>query len=329
MLYSVENEFLNFQEGTVMANNFFRFDLSRIPFYYVSGLFLGTREWERKELIQPGNYGILLVLGGLVYLAVNHHFFTVYKNEFLVVPPFQQAKGFRKIPRGTQYIWIHFFPRTEAKVENQYQQPAKREAVFPQHGQLYNVQKVISSAIDLINAGQDKNSYIADLATAQFLLILSGDYAALVDSHQENNSHLNIAESVYKYLTIHFLEIEHIKDLESIIRFSVPYMNKQFKGKYGMSLYQFLIDLRLRYAKRLLALGNDPVYAVASQSHFPDSKNFSRLFKRKVGISPLQYRKQKSNYRISTPTYDPVIPVSDKIMNQLIAEGLKWPRKQH
>lgn len=311
-----------------MANNFFRFNLNKIPFYYVSGLFLGTQERERKKLIQPGNYGILLVLQGVVYLSVGRHFFTVYKNEFLVVPPFQQARGFRKIPRGTRYVWIHFFPRTEVKIDNQYHQPAKHEAVFPRHGRLYNVQKVITSAIDLINMGQEKNSYIADLAIAQFLLILSEDYAELVKSRQENNSHMEIAESVYKYLTIHFLEIEHIKDLESVTRFSVPYMNKQFKEKYNVSLYQFLIELRLRYAKRLLALGNDPVYAVASQVHFPDSKNFSRLFKRKVGVSPLQYRKQKANYRISTPTYDPVIPVSDKIMNQLIADGLKWPKKR-
>lgn len=311
-----------------MANNFFRFNLVKIPFYYVAGLYLGTKEWERKKLIQPGNYGILLVLHGVVYLSIHHHFYTVYKHEFLVVPPFQKAQGFRKIPRGTKYIWIHFFPRKAATLSHQYQKPKHHEAIFPQHGRLYNAQQVITSAIDLINAGKSKNSYIADLAVAQFLLTLSGDYAELVDSHRENNSHLEIAESVYKYLTIHFLEIDHIQDLETVTRFSVPYMNKKFKDKYGVSLYQFLIELRLQYAKRLLALGDDPVYSVASQAHFPDSKNFSRLFKRRVGISPLQYRKQKSQYRISTPTYDPVIPVSDKIMNQLIADGLKWPTKR-
>lgn len=288
-----------------MANNFFCFDLSKIPFYYVAGLYVGTREWERKELIQPGNYGILLVLHGVVYLSINHHPFTVSKHEFLVVPPFQQAQGFKKIPRGTKYVWLHFFPRRKTKLAQHYRKPAQQEATIPQHGRLVNPPKLLTAATDLINAGRETNSYVADLAVAQFLLLLSGDYAELVTLQQKHNSHFNIAESVYKYLTIHFLEIDQIKDLAGVIGFSVPYMNKQFKARYHLSLYQFLLELRLRYAERLLALGNDPVYAVASQAHFPDSKNFSRLFKRKTGVSPLQYRKLKSRYRISTPTYDP------------------------
>lgn len=92
----LKTNFFDFQEAIAMANNFFCFDLSKIPFYYVAGLYVGTREWERKELIQPGNYGILLVLHGVVYLSINHHPFTVSKHEFLVVPPFQQAQGFKR-----------------------------------------------------------------------------------------------------------------------------------------------------------------------------------------------------------------------------------------
>lgn len=309
-------------------NQFFKFNLKKIPFYYVSGIFQGTREWQRKELIQPGNYGLLIVLRGVVYLSIADHDFSIHTNEYLIVPPFKPAKGFRKLPLGTKYIWIHFFPRKEAQIARKYSPARAEEASLPQQGHLYNAPKVISSALELINTEKMGNSYYSDLAIAQFLILMSADYAELVRSQQKNTDHINVAESVHKYLVVHFLEIDRLDDLNGIWGFSIPYLNRKFKKMYHISLYEFLLEQRLEYAKHLLALGNEPVYVVAEQSHFPDSKNFSRTFKKHFGVSPLQYRKMTTNYRVSTPTYDPVIPVSDKIMDRLMKDGLKWPKNK-
>ncbi|MCC6117805.1 AraC family transcriptional regulator [Lactiplantibacillus plantarum] len=306
-------------------NQYFRFHLTKIPFYYVSGLYTGTQDWCRKELIQPGNYGIMVVLRGEVYLQIGQQDYTVRKNEYLVVPPFKSAQGFQPIPTGSQYIWLHFFPRQAVEVGSHYHKAGVREAVLPQHGQLFNAPRVVSAAVELINSEGTASPYYSDLAVAKFLVLISYDHAQLVQSRYGQAAHQNVANQVHKYLLVHFLEIDHLAELADVWGFSVPYLNRKFKAKYHVSLYEFLIEQRLQYAKNLLVFGNDPVYAVASQAHFRDSKNFYRMFKKRVGTSPLQYRKLHADYRISTPTYDSVIPVSDKIMDQLIKDGLKWP----
>lgn len=93
------------------------------------------------------------------------------------------------------------------------------------------------------------------------------------------------------------------------------------------SLCQYLIHLRLNCARQLLILTNEPIYVVAHRSYFPDSKNFIRLFKQRIRIIPSHYRQIYNRYRIATPTYNPVKPVSDSIMKHLIQEGSLKPPK--
>lgn len=307
---------------------YYQFDLHKIPFYYVSGLFVGTQPWLRKKLIQPGNYSLLIVLGGILYLSIDGQYFTVRQNEYLIVPAFKKARGFKKIPVGTRYIWVHFFPQEKPMIDNDYARPNETTACLPQHGKLYNPPLVIEHAMRTVNAGKIDNRYYADLAVASLLLLLSEDYGHLQKSRRLRVKRQGIAESIHHYLTVHFLEINHLEELRDVWGFSVPYLNRKFKARYNCSLYEYLIRQRLEFAKRRLILSHDPVYQVASQSHFPDSKNFSRAFKQRVGVSPAQYRKLFENYRISTPNYDPVIPVSDKIMHELMKKGLTWPKKE-
>lgn len=55
--------------------------------------------------------------------------------------------------------------------------------------------------------------------------------------------------------------------------------------------YAALVDaVRLRHARRLLAETDTPVLDIALEVGFRDPTNFFRLFKRKVGMTPTQYR---------------------------------------
>lgn len=65
-----------------------------------------------------------------------------------------------------------------------------------------------------------------------------------------------------------------------------------FKETTGWGFADYLRDLRLERAARLLRETNESVAEVACQTGFSDQSHLQRLFKAKHGISPLAYRKR-------------------------------------
>ena len=70
------------------------------------------------------------------------------------------------------------------------------------------------------------------------------------------------------------------------------YLRTEFKAVTSKTPIQFLNDLRIEHAKRLFEIygGNLSVAETARSCGFFDQAYFARLFRRKTGVSPAQYR---------------------------------------
>ena len=67
---------------------------------------------------------------------------------------------------------------------------------------------------------------------------------------------------------------------------------RRFKLATGMKPLDYIHALRLEEAKQMLETGDLSVAAIASETGYEDASFFSRLFSRKVGLTPAQYRKR-------------------------------------
>ena len=63
------------------------------------------------------------------------------------------------------------------------------------------------------------------------------------------------------------------------------YLSRIFKESTGKSLKEYLVEVRMREAKRLLTLGYN-VNRAAQLCGYPDQFNFSKMFKHTYGVSP-------------------------------------------
>jgi transcriptional regulator GlxA family with amidase domain len=66
---------------------------------------------------------------------------------------------------------------------------------------------------------------------------------------------------------------------------------RRFKAATGCSLIEYLQNLRIEEAKRLLEQGKLPVEEVSLAAGYEDVSFFRRLFKRLTGSTPGQYRR--------------------------------------
>jgi transcriptional regulator GlxA family with amidase domain len=72
---------------------------------------------------------------------------------------------------------------------------------------------------------------------------------------------------------------------------------RRFQQATGMAPLEYVHTLRLEEAKHMLEAGEASVEAIANEVGYEDAAFFSRLFRRKVGLSPVQYRRRFGSLR--------------------------------
>ena len=71
--------------------------------------------------------------------------------------------------------------------------------------------------------------------------------------------------------------------------------DRRFKSSTGMTPLDYVHALRLEEAKQMLETSDLPIEEIASETGYEDTSFFGRLFRRKVGLTPNQYRTRFSS----------------------------------
>jgi AraC-like DNA-binding protein len=93
----------------------------------------------------------------------------------------------------------------------------------------------------------------------------------------------------------HFAQEISIADLAKVAGFSRYHFARLFRQSHGVSPNEFLIDLRISNAARMLRDSQQPVKAVAKACGFADSGYFCKVFRRAIGVSPGSFRSSGMN----------------------------------
>ena len=101
----------------------------------------------------------------------------------------------------------------------------------------------------------------------------------------------DVVEDIIAYIRKHFTEDLTLPQLAENVHFSANYLSAQIKKKTGMSYINYVSLLRMEYAEQLLTGTNLKVSEVAAKCGYHDNSYFNRIFCRKYGTTPEQYRK--------------------------------------
>lgn len=104
-------------------------------------------------------------------------------------------------------------------------------------------------------------------------------------------------KSVKDYIDIHFTEDINLDGISEAFYINKYYLTREFKKEYHETIFQHIINRRIEYAKELLLLTDKTIEEITFLSGFNDQSYFSRQFKKIVGITSLNYRRMKKNYR--------------------------------
>jgi AraC family transcriptional regulator len=97
--------------------------------------------------------------------------------------------------------------------------------------------------------------------------------------------------AVVEYVEEHLDASPTLEQIAAVARLSPYHFARQFKAAVGLPPHQYVILRRVERAKRLLQAGTDLSLAeVAAHAGFSDQSQFSRHFKRIVGVTPGRFR---------------------------------------
>ena len=96
------------------------------------------------------------------------------------------------------------------------------------------------------------------------------------------------------YIGKHYQEEIKLKQLADMVGMTEVSFSRFFKLRTGKNLSDYIIDLRLGYATRLLVDSTMAVAEICYECGFNNLSNFNRIFKKKKGCSPKEFR---DNYR--------------------------------
>ncbi len=100
----------------------------------------------------------------------------------------------------------------------------------------------------------------------------------------------DIITRVENYIQAHFRENINREDVAAIAYITPNYLSKQFRTKKGMNLREYINQIRIEEAKRLLLTTNLSVSEVAGLSGYENISYFSTVFRKYTGMSPIDWR---------------------------------------
>ena len=122
--------------------------------------------------------------------------------------------------------------------------------------------------------------------------LLIGLFAMLPDDRDgAPGSIAGIASQVMFWLDEHFHEKFRLDELAEELGKSRSYVSRKFHAETGEKIHNYLNTLRLRKACECLLHSNASVREIAARVGFSDVTWFISAFKKGIGETPLQYRK--------------------------------------
>ena len=156
----------------------------------------------------------------------------------------------------------------------------------------------IKGGMDVNDALQLSDSYIQEMELLHDMKkIMSLHYFMVKDytsqvAKLKGNEDSKLVKDVRNYIRHHMSEPLDMQKLADYLFFSRTYLANKFKKENGETLTDFILKEKTEEGKRLLRYSSKTVSMISIYLGFSSQSHFANVFKKYVGISPLEYRRK-------------------------------------
>lgn len=177
---------------------------------------------------------------------------------------------------------------TSSSIENRWSSELTRPVVdLPESSRRYFGNLLENMLADYLSGGNEKNNSLAaylHIFLGKCRELLGGADAAVVEP-------VNDVPTRFKGLVeTHYKEKHSVQQYADLLSVTADYLGKAVRKSLNITASDFILDRLLLEAKRLIVFTNLTSKEIAYNLNIEDPSYFSRMFKRKTGLSPNEYR---------------------------------------
>jgi AraC-like DNA-binding protein len=248
------------------------------------------------------HYEVYFFLDGNVTYVIGGETYDLQYGDYLLIPPgvkhhpifHSTGQNYQRFVLwisesyyNTMCSWSQDFAYSFDYVREQKQYRFRTDFIIFQ-----DIQGRLLDMLEELHGNKAFHQLNSQLMVHSFMLFLNRityDMLHQVPVAYENVLYLNICD----YINNHLSEDLSLDHLASFFYTSKYHISHVFKDNMGISLHQYILKKRLQASKNGI-LSGIPFKELYHQYGFSDYTSFYRAFKKEYGLSPKEFREQKT-----------------------------------
>ena len=283
-------------------NDFYALQMKNPLFGDLSLWFWGMQECPPGHTVGPEvrpNYIIHCVLGGKGVLRLGEKQYEIHKGQGFLIEPDRLIHYKADLENPWYYVWIGFAGARAgeylADIGLNGQNPVFRCE------RIEELKNVVLQMFQYQRPSVVNQYHLQGLLHEFFALIADGFKEEEEEAPDEDNRY--VKEAVYFIRNNYFRGIT-VADIAEHVSVNRSYLYKLFETTFQMSPKEFLTKFQISRAKELLSWSDISIESVARSCGYKDALAFSKVFKKTIGVSPTEYRKNHGKWKKKGEKYE-------------------------
>lgn len=191
---------------------------------------------------------------------------------------------------GWHEYWVGF--------SGEHAQRLYRKGIFGPKNSVHHVgtsQELVADYEQIVRFCRQQSPGFQVRLGALVLQVLAHIHASEMSSQTEPRDS-DLVETARAVMQLHVDDGLDVQQVADEIGLRYPELLRIFREYTGLTPYQYFLQLRIHRAKALLDETRLPIKEIAARMAFENQYYFSRLFKRKTGYSPSEWRSDRGRY---------------------------------
>lgn len=235
---------------------------------------------------------LIFVNKGVLFINSNNKNYSLKENQYILLKAGESHFGWKKSEGYLSYLWVHFRTESEIRtVKDDDLQNSTLDSVyfFPESGELENYTRFSLLFRQMMDISFDEGMYkkkMLDYSLSLLLLELSKD-------KNTNTPYTKISpliSDVCSWIKANYDSDFTLEELADTFGYQAEYLSSLFRKEIELTIKQYLINIRINIAKNLLSNYGLSIKEVSYSCGFMDEKYFMKVFKKKEGLTPTEYK---------------------------------------
>ena len=233
---------------------------------------------------------LIYVISGEISMNIDGHSRRLKEGEMSVLFPYI-VHSYENAPETEIYIML-FEPQIVGSFEEEL---GSQKPAFPFYADARPLEPLFERIVELASSGDS----VGFKTACSYLQAAVGELLAVMPLCEIDAVAENMTKPILLYCSEHFSDGDiSIKKVADELYISKSYVSKVFSSKLKYGFREYVNELRISEAKKLLKKTDRKIVDIMLDCGFKNQSSFNRIFSDICGISPKEYRQKRKQEQL-------------------------------